>query len=99
MLNGSDWREQKTGIRQGCPLSPYQFLVLMTVLFKLVYQEAGVDMVMQRPDELGQDGVLYADDTVCFGTDVRQLHKFVAIFEKVACTFGLSFNRGNAPRW
>ena len=37
----SKWMTQETGIRQGCPLSPYLFIVVMSAMFKDM--KAGLD--------------------------------------------------------
>ena len=35
----SSWKTQETGIRQGCTLSPYLFLILMTAIFDEVHND------------------------------------------------------------
>ena len=64
----TDPRIQRAGIRQGCPLSPYLFVMLMTVIMCDVEkgpteQELGIVENSKLHKQLG--GILfYADDTI-----------------------------------
>ena len=90
----SQWHEQGTGIRQGCPLSPYLFLVVMTVLFHDVHKDDTINDCLKRVPGANFDEVLYADDTILISTDTRVINKLLAKIEKEGKRYGMKLNRG-----
>ena len=61
----SPWYVLETGIRRGCPLSPYLLLILITVLFHDIQANDAVRTENQRVVGMHADEVLYVDDTIC----------------------------------
>lgn len=87
----SSWRTQQRGIRQGCPLSPYLFIILMTVMFRDIHSELNLDR--GRLGGLDYTELLYADDTVLFTTNVNAMNRLLAKIEEHASYYGLNFNK------
>ena len=89
----SRWYKQETGIRQGCPLSPYLFIVATTVMFtRIKIRDKGITL-RDTPDNANFQEVLYADDTILISTRTKSMNRYLALIEEESGKLGLKLNR------
>ncbi len=77
----SSTRTQQTGIRQGCPLSPYLFTIVMTVIFRDVHDKLNLDR--GTVDGINFTELLYADDTILITNNVNAMNRLLEKVENV----------------
>ena len=83
----SELWDQAVGICQGCPLSPFLFSIVMTVL---IYDaKGGTDRINTA---LLIDELMYADDTLVVSVDALQAESFMRKIQDAGKNYGLSFN-------
>ena len=63
----SEYLVQRSGIRQGCPLSPYLFVLLMAAMFSDIKARLNTPKQREPIEGIQYSEVLYADDTLIFG--------------------------------
>ena len=89
----SSWLAQETGIRQGCPLSPYLFLIIMTTLFHDIHAGDTQRLIPNRVCGTNFDEIVYADDTICISTDAASMNLFLKSIENEGNKYGLKLNK------
>ncbi|CAE8629014.1 unnamed protein product [Polarella glacialis] len=90
----STHREQASGVSQGCPLSPFLFSILMTVLFHDVDNHPTVCAANAASHHRGfvVTDVLYADDTLLVDSDECRLQACLDCIIALGCEYGLTLN-------
>ncbi len=70
----SEYKIQEAGIRQGCPLSPYLFILVMTVMFHDIYDRCSSKIFYGQIDGLAFAELLHADDTLLVLKNTRAIN-------------------------
>lgn len=96
----STWKQQKAGIRQGCPMSPYLFLIAMKTIFDDIKNKPELKQKLLKNRAAGAkfDEVLYADDTIITSENHKAIETYLHEIEKESEKYGLKLNRKNANK-
>ena len=73
---------KKLGSDKGCPLSPYLFLIGMTVIFNDVQQKDAEEMFRYHAQNTIFDEVIYADGTIVLSMNTRAMNGYVEKIER-----------------
>ena len=90
----SSQHPQSAGIAQGCPLSPYLFIIVMSILMtdvKASLSAAGYNATGGKPYLVTSD-VVYADDTLLVSADLKTAERFLGLVAEVGEKYGLELN-------
>ena len=88
----SGYRKQRAGIRQGCPLSPYLFILLMTVICHDIHAEVDDYIRAYKIDCAPVWELLYADDTIIIGNRAREINILLKQIEIESDKYNLKLN-------
>ena len=91
-------RRQRTGIRQGCPLSPYLFIIVMTVIMadienQMTEEERNTMTARQPMGAGGHDKLFYADDTLILASTTEAAELMHRKIQTEAAKYNMKLNQ------
>ena len=89
--NLSERRRQSSGVSQGCPLSPFLFVMVLTVVLHDAESSLGIeDRRALQKQNLGH--LEYADDTLIMGSSARSVERLLAAVWKAGAQIGMEMH-------
>ena len=86
----SQWFHLERGVRQGCPLSPYLFILLAETLSCKIRENEAIQGISLNDCEIKITQM--ADDTTCFVKDKISLKNLIDVFKNFEICSGLKIN-------
>lgn len=83
---------QSSGIKQGCPLSPFLFVALMHLIFHDIKSSHNTHRMNEPFDGIKFSEILYADDTLIFGPNTHCLNKLLHAIQAESAYYNLKLN-------
>ena len=86
----TNWFKPSKGVRQGCPLSPYLFILSSEILSNKIRQDLNIKGIKIYENEIKLSQ--FADDTNLFNADLASLERALKITDDFGRIAGLSLN-------
>ena len=86
----TNWFKLSKGVRQGCPLSPYLFILSAEILSNKIRQDPNITGIKIYGNEIKLSQ--FADDTTLFNADLASLERALKLTNDFGKIAGLSLN-------
>lgn len=88
----SQRKTQGAGIRQGCPLPPYLFILVMSCIDTDINREQSLRVKNNRVPGCCFDMIYYADETILISTDTKAINELLKLTQEMSRKYGLNLN-------
>ena len=89
----SERKQQRAGIRQGCLLSPYLFVLVMACVDFDIQQSLTHEITDNRIPGTDFDMVYYADDTIIVSQSLEACKQLIELTDTFSTQYGLALNK------